>query len=313
MEDTLLKELNLFTIDNEYRVKMLDLIEKNQSAPKKKVPGRELHHICPKFYWKYFGKVVSNEGWNLVSFSGADHLLCHYYLYECVIPELKSKAIAPINILKRYLHKKFLVNEENILALKDVIDVKGGAALGTKWYHNPETGETLMSKKCPKGFVEGRGVLKPDGPTQKRKREHKAMVSKCLDSSNLSNEIRLRNRLEDEGCCEEAIDWFMEEFFYDPRFSSCHNKLKFALFTIDLMGLGLECGFEKLSLAIEKCYGSRDLWNDPKYYAKLCWYNNGLVNTRLSLSDIELKKIPEGFYPGRDFSLPSVKLETLSV
>ena len=71
----------VFETENEYWKRVLEIFEKNESYPKKKVTNRNLHHKFPRSFSKVLGEPVDNEPDNLISLSLADHFLVHYYYY----------------------------------------------------------------------------------------------------------------------------------------------------------------------------------------------------------------------------------------
>lgn len=71
----------VFETDNEYWNKVLEIFEKNEKYPKKRVSNRNLHHKFPKSFSKMLGESVDNDSDNLISLSLADHFLVHYYYY----------------------------------------------------------------------------------------------------------------------------------------------------------------------------------------------------------------------------------------
>ena len=72
----------VFETDNEYWKRVLDIFERNEQYPKKRVKGRNLHHKFPKSFSKKLGEEVDNDKDNLISLSLADHFLVHYYYYK---------------------------------------------------------------------------------------------------------------------------------------------------------------------------------------------------------------------------------------
>lgn len=71
----------VFETDNEYWERVLEIFEKNEKYPKKKVSNRNLHHKFPRSFSKMLGEPVDNDSDNLISLSLADHFLVHYYYY----------------------------------------------------------------------------------------------------------------------------------------------------------------------------------------------------------------------------------------
>lgn len=71
----------VFETENEYWLRVLEIFEKNESYPKKKVSNRNLHHKFPRSFSKALGEPIDNDPDNLISLSLADHFLVHYYYY----------------------------------------------------------------------------------------------------------------------------------------------------------------------------------------------------------------------------------------
>lgn len=71
----------VFDTENEYWKRVVDIFEKNEKYPKKRVSNRNLHHKFPRSFSKMLGEPVDNDPDNLISLSMADHFLVHYYYY----------------------------------------------------------------------------------------------------------------------------------------------------------------------------------------------------------------------------------------
>ena len=71
----------VFDTDNECWQRVLDIFAANESYPKKKTEGRELHHKFPRSFSKKLGEEIDNSDENLISLSPSDHFLVHYYYY----------------------------------------------------------------------------------------------------------------------------------------------------------------------------------------------------------------------------------------
>lgn len=72
----------VFDTESKYWQRVLDIFAANESYPKKKVKGRELHHKFPRSFSTKFNEEVDNDEDNLISLSVADHFLVHYYYYK---------------------------------------------------------------------------------------------------------------------------------------------------------------------------------------------------------------------------------------
>lgn len=71
----------VFDTENECWQRVLDIYAANESYPKKKTTGRELHHKFPRSFSKKLGEEIDNSDENLISLSPADHFRVHYYYY----------------------------------------------------------------------------------------------------------------------------------------------------------------------------------------------------------------------------------------
>lgn len=71
----------VFDTESEYWQRVLDIFAANETYPKKKTKGRELHHKFPRSFSKKLGEDVDNTEENLISLSPADHFRVHYYYY----------------------------------------------------------------------------------------------------------------------------------------------------------------------------------------------------------------------------------------
>lgn len=71
----------VFDTESEYWQRVLDIFAANETYPKKKTKGRELHHKFPRSFSKKLGEDVDNTEENLISLSPSDHFRVHYYYY----------------------------------------------------------------------------------------------------------------------------------------------------------------------------------------------------------------------------------------
>lgn len=71
----------VFDTDNPLWNRVLEIFNANESYPKKKVKGRELHHKFPRSFSKKLGEEIDNSAENLISLTPADHFRVHYYYY----------------------------------------------------------------------------------------------------------------------------------------------------------------------------------------------------------------------------------------
>lgn len=71
----------VFDTKNELWQRVLDIFNANESYPKKKVKGRELHHKFPRSFSKKLKEEADNSAENLISLTPSDHFRVHYYYY----------------------------------------------------------------------------------------------------------------------------------------------------------------------------------------------------------------------------------------
>ena len=85
--------------DNEWLDKYCELVseekEKNLDEPK------QIHHILPKHYYKRLGIPVDNSSENTVELSLNQHILAHYFLYNCSLGIMKQTNLGAFVLLTR--------------------------------------------------------------------------------------------------------------------------------------------------------------------------------------------------------------------
>jgi len=93
-----LLELNIVN-DNMYLDKYCELCFNNKNTHKQKFKT-QLHHIIPKWYFRYNNLVIDNSASNTVNLFYKDHVLAHYYLALCAKDKkFLSAMIYAINII----------------------------------------------------------------------------------------------------------------------------------------------------------------------------------------------------------------------
>ena len=138
---------------------LLDIYNNNESFPKKREPGRDLHHKVPKFYFKMNNKEIDNSDNNLVSLSKKDHFLAHYYIWRGANEAYCGKAAAPVNFMLKYVTKGIStsnITDEDIIYIEKIMKNGSGnlSVKGTHWFNNGK--KCIMAKECPEGYVPGR-------------------------------------------------------------------------------------------------------------------------------------------------------------
>ena len=84
-------------VNNEYLDKYCYLIEKNIGLSKQ--PHKtQVHHIVPRYYFKYNNLEVDNTADNLINLLYKDHIMAHYYLALCS----SSEKFASFNVAAIY-------------------------------------------------------------------------------------------------------------------------------------------------------------------------------------------------------------------
>ena len=115
METIKEKLISIGCIDNNYLQQYLQLIEVNKGTKKEKYKTNS-HHILPRCYFKLLNIPVDHSKANLVNLSHADHLLAHYYLYQCSSGQFKYFN----SISFRYIETKYKLPVKDILGDLDL-------------------------------------------------------------------------------------------------------------------------------------------------------------------------------------------------
>lgn len=88
-----------------------------------------MHHIVPKFYFKYTGLAGENDTSNIINLKHSDHVLAHYYLLRCAKTSwFKADCYAALKlVLKSGLYgvtiKDLEATSEEILLHIDELDI----------------------------------------------------------------------------------------------------------------------------------------------------------------------------------------------
>lgn len=104
--------INLFE-DNDYLNQYCELIIQNLDTKKEKF-RTHLHHIIPRCYFLLINSQIDDSKENLVNLLYKDHILAHYYLFNCALGELKQRLS---NAMLRFYSEPF---EYDISVLGDL-------------------------------------------------------------------------------------------------------------------------------------------------------------------------------------------------
>lgn len=158
----------VFDTNSEYWNRVLEIFEKNEKYPKKRVSNRNLHHKFPRSFSKMLNEPVDNDSDNLISLSLADHFLVHYYYYLLAKKGYRQRmAVAFTFMAKKGL--KFMTPETAEQMAKD--------------YEEAETISNKFNSEQMKGRVVSEETRKKLSEFQKGKKrkplsdEHKHKIS----------------------------------------------------------------------------------------------------------------------------------------
>lgn len=164
----------VFETDNEYWNRVLEIFEKNEKYPKKRVSNRNLHHKFPKSFSKMLSEPVDNDSDNLISLSLADHFLVHYYYYLLAKKGFKQRMATAFTFMaKKSL--KYMTPETAEQIAKDYEEAK---PISKKVWNEEE--REIMSKKMKEYYEthpEYREAISPKG------RKHSETTKKKMSKS----------------------------------------------------------------------------------------------------------------------------------
>lgn len=140
----------VFDTENQLWNRVIEIFTANESYPKKKVKGRELHHKFPRSFSKKLGEEIDNSAENLISLTPADHFRVHYYYYLLankgyrqpmalafqLMLRAPSKQISPATMEEMAFDYEEL-RREAIVARREAIK---------KWYENNPESVKLKNK-----------------------------------------------------------------------------------------------------------------------------------------------------------------------
>ena len=137
----------VFDTDNPEWLKVLEIFERNEQYPKKRVRGRAFHHKFPRSCSKLLNEAEDNDADNMISLSFAEHFMVHYYYYRLAKEGFKSRmALAfklmadnfegSITDITPELAESISIEHQNATELANQFSSengKGKAHRGTKW------------------------------------------------------------------------------------------------------------------------------------------------------------------------------------
>ena len=180
----------VFDTDNPEWLKVLEIFERNEQYPKKRVRGRAFHHKFPRSCSKLLNEAEDNDSDNMISLSFADHFMIHYYYYRLSKEQFKARMALAFTYMMNCkfeelnqispdiaekLSKEYAENESEIL--KET----GKARIGSK-----RTEETIKNMKA--AWVK----RKENGPEKPHTEEHKQKISNSLKGIKRSPETRAK-------------------------------------------------------------------------------------------------------------------------
>lgn len=178
----------VFDTDNPEWLKVIEIFERNEQYPKKKTPGRALHHKFPRSFSKLINEDVDNDLDNIVSLPLEDHFMIHYYYYRLAKEQFKARMALAFTYMMNCkfeelsqispdiaekLSKEYAENESEIL--KET----GKARIGSK-----RTDETIENMKA--AWVK----RKENSPVKPLTEEHKQKISSSMKGIKRSEETR---------------------------------------------------------------------------------------------------------------------------
>lgn len=174
----------VFETDNEYWNRVLEIFDKNEKYPKKKVSNRNLHHKFPRSFSKMLGEPVDNDPDNLISLSLADHFLVHYYYYLLAKKGFRQRMATAFTFMaKKGL--KFMTPET---AEQMARDYEEAQVIASQF-----KGNTLRGKTYEEAFGKERAdMLRKQRIESNRnrdysnyKRKDESLIIKCLETGEL--------------------------------------------------------------------------------------------------------------------------------
>lgn len=169
----------VFDTESEYWQRVLAIFAANETFPKKKTKGRELHHKFPRSFSKKLGEDIDNTEENLISLSPADHFRVHYYYYLLsnkgyrqpmalafqLMVRSPSKHISPATMEEMAFDYEELRREANVArhaAMKKWYE-NNPEAVKTKIEHFKETVNTEESKQKRSKAMKGKNAGSSNG------------------------------------------------------------------------------------------------------------------------------------------------------
>lgn len=85
--------------DNEWLDKYCELVDKKEKKRKNLDERTQIHHILPRYYYKQLGIPIDNSLENTVELSFNQHILAHYFLYNCSLGGMKQANLGAFALL----------------------------------------------------------------------------------------------------------------------------------------------------------------------------------------------------------------------
>ena len=95
-----------FDTENQLWKRVLEIFETNDSFPKKRTKGRELHHKFPRSFSKKLNEKEDNDDDNLISLSPVDHFRIHYYYYVLAKKGFRQPMACAFQLMVRPISKQ---------------------------------------------------------------------------------------------------------------------------------------------------------------------------------------------------------------
>ena len=208
----------VFETENEYWKRVLEIFEKNESYPKKKVTNRNLHHKFPKSFSKILGEDIDNDKDNLISLSLSDHFLVHNYYYLLAKPGFKQPMATAFTFMAKKTIK-YITPETVEMVAKDYAEAKKisdyhKSQKAFERYKNPEERKKNREMKLGKPHPHKAGFQSEE------KRRKISLSSKNRDvkpKSEFGKKFRehFNKRQKDDG------KLYAREFYYYQKFGYC--------------------------------------------------------------------------------------------
>ena len=289
---------NVVQLDNEYLDMYVELINSNLCT-KKEPYKTQVHHIIPKYYFKYFNKDIDNTAANKVNLLYKDHLLAHYYLYKCSSGQFKASNSSMLYIAlssKNYINHFDDINESNELAnlLQDAYEYELKLQMNPESDYSKNRLKSLRSINTRNKMSISQKKLIENGTSGLFKARLNPSTANTSHYNDGNINIYVKNG-------EQPPDNFVKGFLLsdDARSKMGWSKgLKGDRFNTVGGKIVINNGKVDKYINIDdlESYLSTGEWyKGGKSHNSGLWYTNGIINIRI----VPGKNIPEGFYRGK--------------